>query len=114
MLISSAYAQAPAAGAADGGLGAIMGSPLIVMALMFAVMYFIVIRPQMKQAKKQKEMIAALQKGDEVVALGGLLGKIVELDEQYVTLNVAAETQIIVQRASVQLPLPKGTIKSIK
>ena len=114
MLISSAYAQAPAVGAADGGLGAIMGSPLIVMALMFAVMYFIVIRPQMKQAKKQKEMIAALQKGDEVVALGGLLGKIVELDEQYVTLNVSAETQIIVQRASVQLPLPKGTIKSIK
>ena len=108
MLISSAYAQSP------GGLGGegLMGFLPII--LMFVLLYFLMIRPQMKRAKEQKAMIDALQKGDEVVAVGGLVGKIVELSDQYATLEIAPETKIMVQRPSVQVLLPKGTIKSIK
>ena len=108
MLISSAYAQAPAGGA-DAGLMSFL--PII---LMFVLLYFLMIRPQMKRAKEQKTMIEALQKGDEVVAAGGLVGKIVELSDQYATLEVSPETKIMVQRPAVQVLLPKGTIKSIK
>ena len=110
MLISPAYAQAaPAAGGADAGLMSFL--PII---LMFVLLYFLMIRPQMKRAKEHKAMIDALQKGDEVVAVGGLLGRIVELGDQYATLEIAAGTQIMVQRPAVQTLLPKGTIKSIK
>ena len=108
MLIPSAFAQAPSGGG-DAGLMSFL--PII---LMFVLLYFLMIRPQMKRTKKHEEMVAALQKGDEVVALGGLLGKIVELDNQYITLKISPETQIIVQRQSVQLPLPKGTLKSLQ
>ncbi len=109
MFIANAYAQAPAAGGAEQGLMGFL--PII---LMFVLLYFIMIRPQMKRAKEQKAMIEALQKGDEVVTSGGLVGKIVNLSEGYVTLEVAEGTQILVQRPAVQLPLPKGTIKSLK
>ena len=108
MLISPAYAQAPAAGA-DAGLMSFL--PII---LMFVLLYFLMIRPQMKRAKEQKAMIDALQKGDEVIAVGGLLGKIIELSDQYATLEIASETKITVQRQAIQTLLPKGTIKSIK
>ncbi len=108
MLISPAYAQAPAAGG-DAGLMSFL--PII---LMFVLLYFLMIRPQMKRAKESKAMIDALQKGDEVVALGGLIGKIIEINEHYATLEVAPNTEIKIQRPSVQLPLPKGTIKTIK
>ena len=108
MLIPSAFAQAPG-GAGDAGLMSFL--PII---LMFVLLYFLMIRPQMKRAKEQKAMIDALQKGDEVVAAGGLVGKIVEINEHYATLEVAANTEIRVQKASVGLLLPKGTIKSIK
>ena len=108
MLISPAYAQAPAAGG-DSGLMSFL--PII---LMFVLLYFLMIRPQMKRAKEQKSMIEALQKGDEVVAAGGLVGRIVELNDQYATLEVSPETKIMVQRPAVQVLLPKGTIKSIK
>jgi preprotein translocase subunit YajC len=111
VLISSAFAQAPAAGAADVGF---LGSPFVLMIGMFVAMYFLMIRPQMKRAKEQKTMIDALQKGDEVVAVGGLIGKIVELSDQYATLEIASETKIMVQRPAIQTLLPKGTIKSIK
>ena len=107
-MISSAYAQAPAVGG-DSGLMSFL--PII---LMFVLLYFLMIRPQMKRAKENKAMIDALQKGDEVVAVGGLLGKITELSDQYATLEIAAGTQIMVQRMAVQTLLPKGTIKSIK
>ncbi len=108
MLISPAYAQAPAAGA---GADLMSFLPII---LMFVLLYFLMIRPQMKRAKEHKTMIEALQKGDEVVAVGGLLGKIVELSEQYATLEISPETKIMVQRPAIQTLLPKGTIKSIK
>jgi len=108
VLISPAYAQAPAAGG-DAGLMSFL--PII---LMFVLLYFLMIRPQMKRAKEQKAMIDALQKGDEVVALGGLIGKIIEINEHYATLEIAPSTEVKIQRPSVQLLLPKGTIKTIK
>ena len=108
-MISPAYAQAP------GGIGGDMGlMGMLPIILMFVLLYFLMIRPQMKRAKEHKQMVEALQKGDEVVALGGLVGKITELGDLYVTLEIAPETQIVVQRQAVQLPLPKGTIKSLK
>jgi preprotein translocase subunit YajC len=72
------------------------------------------IRPQMKRAKEQKAMIEALQKGDEVVAAGGLVGRITKLGEQYVTLEIAPNTEIVLQRSAVQVPLPKGTLKTLQ
>jgi preprotein translocase subunit YajC len=107
VIISSAYAQA--FGGGDAGLMGFL--PII---LMFVLLYFLMIRPQMKRAKEQKAMIEALQKGDEVVAAGGVLGRITKLGEQYVTLEIAPNTEIVVQRAAVQVPLPKGTIKTLQ
>jgi preprotein translocase subunit YajC len=81
---------------------------------MFVLLYFLMIRPQMKRAKEHKQMVEALQKGDEVVTAGGVLGRISELGEAYITLEIAPNTEINVQRAAVQTLLPKGTIKSLK
>ncbi len=107
MIISNAYAQ----GAAGGESGIIGFLPII---LMFVLLYFLMIRPQMKRAKEQKAMIEALQKGDEVVAAGGLVGRITKLTDQYATIEIAPNTEVTVQRAAVQTPLPKGTIKSLQ
>ena len=110
MLINTAYAQA--SGAPAGGGGGIESMILIV--LMFGVLYFLMIRPQMKRAKEHKTMIDALQKGDEVVAAGGVLGRISKINENYVTLQVSDNIEIQIQRPSVQLVLPKGTLKNIQ
>jgi preprotein translocase subunit YajC len=107
VLISPAYAQAAPAG--DPGFIGFL--PII---LMFVLLYFLMIRPQMKRAKEQKAMIEALQKGDEVVTAGGVVGRITKLGEQYITIEIAPNTEIVVQRASIQVPLPKGTIKSLQ
>jgi len=107
VIISPAYAQA-AGGGADGLMSFL---PII---LLFVILYFLMIRPQMKRAKEQKAMIEALQKGDEVVAAGGLVGRITKLGEQYVTLEVAPNTEIVLQRSAVQVPLPKGTLKTLQ
>ena len=107
MLISPAWAQG--AGAAPGG----GMESFILIGLMFVVLYFLMIRPQMKRAKEHKTMIEALQKGDEVVTAGGLLGRISRINENYVTLEIADRVEIQVQRPAVQLVLPKGTIKNI-
>jgi preprotein translocase subunit YajC len=72
-----------------------------------------IIRPQMKQAKEQRNMIAALQKGDEVATTGGIIGKITKVSEIFVTLEIAPNTEITVQKHAIQTALPKGTIKSI-
>ena len=106
-MISPAYAQA-----ASGGDAGIMGFLPIV--LMFVLLYFLMIRPQMKRAKEQKSMIEALQKGDEVVAAGGLVGRITRINEQYVNLEIAPNTEIVVQRSAVQVSLPKGTLKTLQ
>ncbi|OGA22946.1 MAG: preprotein translocase subunit YajC [Betaproteobacteria bacterium RIFCSPLOWO2_02_FULL_67_26] len=109
MLINPAWAQTPGGGAAGGGI-----ESLVLIVLMFAVLYFLMIRPQMKRAKEHKGMIDALQKGDEVVAAGGMLGRISRLNENYVTLEVSDKVEVQIQRPSVQLVLPKGTIKNIQ
>ena len=107
MLINPAWAQgAPAAG---GGY-----ESLILIVLMFAVLYFLMIRPQMKRAKEHKTMIEALQKGDEVVAAGGMLGRVNKISDNYVTLEIAQNVEVQVQRPAVQLVLPKGTLKNIQ
>jgi len=107
VLISSAYAQT--AGGSDPGFMGFL--PII---LMFVLLYFLMIRPQMKRAKETKQMIEALQKGDEVVTAGGVVGRISKLGEQYLTLEIAPSIEIVVQRSAVQVPLPKGTIKTLQ
>ena len=108
MIISPAYAQAAAPA---GGSG--MESIILLLA-MFAIMYFLLIRPQMKRAKEQRAMVEALQKGDEVVAAGGLVGKVTKLTDQYLSLEIAPNTEVVLQRNAVQVVLPKGTIKSVQ
>ena len=106
MLISDAYAQATGAG----GFDLLQFMPI---ALMFALLYFLMIRPQMKRAKEHKAMTEGLVKGDEVIAAGGLLGKITKVSDAYITLDVANGTEIVVQRSAITTLLPKGTIKSV-
>jgi preprotein translocase subunit YajC len=81
--------------------------------LMFVVLYFLMIRPQMKRQKEQKAMIDALAKGDEVVTAGGVVGKVTKVSDGYVTVEVAEGTEIVMQKAAVTLLLPKGTIKAL-
>lgn len=107
MLIREAWAQG--AGAQGGGFESIL-----LIGLMFVVLYFLMIRPQMKRAKEHRTMIEALQKGDEVVTAGGMLGRISKLSDSYVTLEVAPNIEVQVQRPAVQVLLPKGTIKGIE
>ena len=106
MFISNAYAQAPAAAADGGSLMSLL--PLV---LMFVVLYFIMIRPQMKRQKEHKSMVDALAKGDEVVTGGGLLGKVTKVGDNYLSLEVAAGVEVQCQRSSVVQVLPKGSIK---
>ena len=83
------------------------------MIAIFVVFYFLLIRPQQKKAKESRAMLDALQKGDEIVTAGGLLGKISKLGDQYLTVEVANGTEIMVQRGAVAQLLPKGTIKAL-
>jgi preprotein translocase subunit YajC len=109
VFISSAYAQAAAPAATPSGAGGLMSFlPLV---LMFVVLYFIMIRPQMKRQKEHKAMIDALAKGDEVIIAGGVLGKIAKLGDTYVHVEVAAGVELQVQRGSVLQVLPKGSVK---
>lgn len=107
MLINEAWAQSGASAGAD----FMSMMPII---LMFVVLYFLMIRPQMKRAKENKAMIESLQKGDEVIAAGGVVGRVSKLNDNYVTLQIADNVEIRVQRPAVQLVLPKGTIKAIE
>jgi len=109
VLISPAWAQAPAAASQGGGIE----SMLLILA-MFAVLYFLMIRPQMKRAKEHKTMVEGLQKGDEVITAGGILGRITKVDDQYVTVSLAEGVEVQMQRHAVQTVLPKGTIKTIQ
>lgn len=107
MFISNAYAQA-ATGGADASLISFL--PII---LMFVVLYFLMIRPQMKRQKEQKAMLDALAKGDEVVTAGGVLGRVIKVADNYVTLEIADGTEIVVQKGAVTTLLPKGTLKAL-
>jgi preprotein translocase subunit YajC len=107
LLIADALAETAPAAQQQGGF-----VTLLMMVLMFVAFYFLLIRPQQKRAKEHKAMIAALAKGDEVVTAGGLLGRVIDITENFVTLEVADGVQVKVQRQSVQTVLPKGTLKS--
>jgi preprotein translocase subunit YajC len=107
VFISNAFAQTSAAGVESNLMSFL---PII---LMFVVLYFLMIRPQMKRQKEQKAMMEALSKGDEVITVGGMLGKVAKVAEAYVTLEVADGTEVVVQKAAVTTLLPKGTIKSL-
>lgn len=87
---------------------------MLLIVIMFGVLYFLMIRPQMKRAKEHKTMIEALQKGDEVISGGGILGRVSRLNENYVTLEVAQNVEMTLQRSAIQVVLPKGTIKNIQ
>jgi len=105
--ISEAWAQAPAAGPQGGGM-----TTLLLMVGMFVVFYFLLIRPQQKRAKEHKALISALAKGDEVVTAGGMVGKVTDLNDNYVTVEVGDGVSVKVQRPAIQAVLPKGTLKS--
>jgi len=108
VLISNAYAQAAAANDPTGGF-----MSLLPMVAMFGLLWFLMIRPQMKKAKEHKALVAALTKGDEVVTQSGIAGKITEVGEAYVAVEVADGVQIKVQKQAVGLVLPKGTLKNL-
>lgn len=108
MFINNAYAEATAA--ASGG-GVMDFLPLIAL---IAVFYFLILRPQSKRAKEHKAMIAALQRGDEVVTIGGEVGTVSKVYEQYVGVEIAENLVVTVQKIGIQSVLPKGTIKAIK
>lgn len=105
LFISDAWAQG---GGASPGSGLVSLLPIVVI---FVLFYFLLIRPQQKRQKQHKEMVAALAKGDEVVTVGGTLGKITDVGENFVTVEVAQGVQIKVQRTAVQAMMPKGTMK---
>ena len=109
MFISNAYAQSPLDGL---GISSNLTSflPLV---LMFVVMYFLMIRPQQKRAKEQRAMMDALAKGDEVVTAGGILGRVTKVADAYVTVEMAAGTEVVIQKSSVTMLLPKGTLKAL-
>ncbi|MGI9309436.1 MAG: preprotein translocase subunit YajC [Gammaproteobacteria bacterium] len=104
--IDNAWAQ-DALGAGDGGL---MG--LLPLVLIFVVFYFLLIRPQTKRQKEHKEMVSALSVGDEIVTAGGVLGKVTQLTDQFVKLEVSNGVELTVQRHTVGAVMPKGTIKA--
>jgi preprotein translocase subunit YajC len=106
-LISNAYAQAAAPAAAPNPLMSFL--PLIIL---FGIFYFMLIRPQMKRAKEQRAMVAALSKGDEVLTNGGLLGRIDSIAEQFVTLELAPGVIVKLRKDAVSAVLPKGTLKT--
>jgi preprotein translocase subunit YajC len=108
MFISNAYADAAAA-VSDNGIMNFL--PLFAL---IAVFYFLILRPQTKRAKEQKTMIAALQRGDEVVTVGGEVGTVSKVYEQYVSVEIAENLEVKVQKSAIQSVLPKGTIKAIK
>jgi len=107
LLIAPAYAQAaPAAGAPS------MMSSLLLPIVLIGVMYFMMIRPQMKRAKEHRGMLEKLVKGDEVITNGGIAGTVIDMGEHFITVEIADNVRIRVQKAAIANVLPKGTLKS--
>lgn len=106
-LISAAHAQE--GGAAGGG----MIEFLIMILIFFAIMYFLIIRPQSKRAKEHRSMVESLSKGDEVVTNGGVAGTITEVGENFIKVDIANGVNVAVQKQSVQQVMPKGTLKDL-
>ncbi|HUB88226.1 MAG TPA: preprotein translocase subunit YajC [Dyella sp.] len=108
MILSTTFVLAQAApGVASGGL-----PMLIMMIALFGLMYFMMIRPQMKRQKEHRQMVSSLAKGDEVVTNGGIAGRVEEVGETFITVEIAPNVKIKLQKGSVQQVLPKGTLKS--
>ncbi len=111
-LISSAYAQAADAAAAPaGGLGGLLGSPIVFIVIMAGMMFFM-FRSQSKRQKELRAMIASIAKGDEVVTSGGVAGRVEDVGETFLTLEIAPDVRIKLQKSSVSMVLPKGSLKS--
>lgn len=108
MLISNAYAQTAAAA---GPMDSVMQFLPII--LMFVVLYFLMIRPQMKKAKEHKSLIESLGKGDEIVTSGGMAGKITKVSDDFVTVAIAENVEIQLQKPAIAVVLPKGTLKNL-
>ena len=106
--ISPVIAQAAAAQPAGGGM-----SMIIMMVVLFGLMYFMMIRPQMKRQKEHRALIAGLSKGDEVVTNGGVAGRVDEVGDAFLTVEIAPNVKVKVQKAAVQQVLPKGSLKSV-
>ena len=109
MLISNAYAQTAAAAA--GPMDSVMQFLPII--LMFAVLYFLMVRPQMKKAKEHKALLEALAKGDEVVTQGGLAGRITKVGDDFISIAIADNVEVQMQKGAITLVLPKGTLKNL-
>lgn len=110
--ISSAYAQDASSSAATQQGGSL--SFMLMFAGLFVLMYFMILRPQSKRAKQQQGLVNSLAKGDEVITAGGVLGKITKIKDQYISLSLANNVEVVVQKASVVSLLPKGTLKSLE
>jgi len=108
MLISEAFAQAAAPAQTDASLASLL--PMFGILILF---YFLLIRPQWKRAREQKQMVEALQRGDEVITNGGILGLIINVSENYVIIEIAPTIEVTILKSSVQTLLPKGTLKTI-
>mgnify|MGYP002682775381 FL=1 len=110
MLISNAWAQAAPAAGGDPTSGLMGMLPII---LMFVVLWFLMIRPQMKRAKEHKAMVEAMQKGDEVLTNGGIAGRITKVGETYIAVEIAENVEISLQKTAITAILPKGTLKTL-
>jgi preprotein translocase subunit YajC len=109
--ISNAYAQTADAAGNPGLMGSLTTfAPIIIMVV---VMYFLMIRPQQKRQKELRTMMDALAKGDEVITVGGVLGRVTKVSDNYVTVEISAGTEVVVQKNAVTAVMPKGTLKSL-
>ena len=108
MLISNAYAQTAAAA---GPMDSVMQFLPII--LMFAVLYFLMVRPQMKKAKEHKTLIDGLGKGDEIVTQGGMAGRITKVGDDFISVEIAEKVEIQIQKPAIAMVLPKGTLKNL-
>ena len=108
MFITNAYAQSAASGFSLDSIGSFL--PIL---LMFVLLYFLMIRPQQKKHREQRDMLSALSAGDEVLTAGGIVGKITKVSENFITLEISAGTEIIIQKASIVSLLPNGTIETL-
>jgi preprotein translocase subunit YajC len=114
VFISSAFAQTAPAAAAGGSDMMSTLTGMLPLVLMFVVLYFVMIRPQMRKQKEHRAMIEALAKGDEVATAGGLLGKVTRMSEGYLTLEIAPGVEVQLQRSAIVQVLPRGAIGSAK
>jgi preprotein translocase subunit YajC len=108
LLVSDAFAQAPGGGLGSGGVG----PNIIILVVFVVVFYFLLIRPQQKRMKDQQALLSRLASGDEVVTTGGILGRITEVNDTFLTLEVADGVRIKVQKNQIASLMPKGTLKS--